>query len=562
MTRTRKALAVVGTAGLAVLLASAVLAPPRALRLRQPDWRPPGAVVRGVFHVHTTRSDGTGTVEEVAGAAARAGLQFVVFTDHGDATRPPEPPRYLSGVLCVDGVEISTSGGHYAVVGLPASPYPLAGEPRDVVEDVARLGGFGVVTHPYSAKPGLSWTGWDTAFDAIEWANADSEWRDESAGRLARALVTYPFRSAETLAWLLDGHEALQRWDRLATSRRVVALAGADAHARFGSPGRSDPYEGRALLRLPSYESSFRTFSLHVSLPAALSGRAADDGWALVEAIRAGHLHTVVDARAAPAAFEFAAHAGDETAAEGDGLPNAGPVVFRVRSNAPVYSDVILFRDGREVHRVTRQSLVYATDKPGTYRAEVRLGGGSRRQVPWIVSNAIVLGTTPPRGAGPEPVVETVQALSPARWKSERDPRSGGEVHATPGGVMLKFRLARGAPAGQYSAIAAPVSIPPGADAIAFDVMAERPMRVSVQVRVPEGDEGERWQRSVYAEPSSRLVVVPIAQMTPAGTTRTPTPRAGAVTSLLFVVDTINTAPGTSGAIAFADVRLVKLRQP
>ena len=34
--------------------------------------------------------------------AARAGLKFIVFTDHGDATRTPDPPAYRSGVLCID----------------------------------------------------------------------------------------------------------------------------------------------------------------------------------------------------------------------------------------------------------------------------------------------------------------------------------------------------------------------------------------------------------------------------------------------------------------------------
>ena len=45
---------------------------------------------RGAFHVHTTRSDGSGTVEEVAAAAQAAGLQFVVLTDHNDFA-PREP---------------------------------------------------------------------------------------------------------------------------------------------------------------------------------------------------------------------------------------------------------------------------------------------------------------------------------------------------------------------------------------------------------------------------------------------------------------------------------------
>ena len=73
--------------------------------------------VPGILHVHTTRSDGRGTPDEVAAAAARAGVAFLVFTDHGDATRTPDAPVYRSGVLCLDGVEVSTTGGHYLEIG-------------------------------------------------------------------------------------------------------------------------------------------------------------------------------------------------------------------------------------------------------------------------------------------------------------------------------------------------------------------------------------------------------------------------------------------------------------
>ena len=37
-----------------------------------------------------TRSDGHGDKPAVAAAAARAGLKFVILTDHGDGTRPPD----------------------------------------------------------------------------------------------------------------------------------------------------------------------------------------------------------------------------------------------------------------------------------------------------------------------------------------------------------------------------------------------------------------------------------------------------------------------------------------
>src|SRR4029079_13065624 len=41
----------------------------------------------GAYHVHSTRSDGNGDVATIAAAAARAGLKFVIITDHGDGTR-------------------------------------------------------------------------------------------------------------------------------------------------------------------------------------------------------------------------------------------------------------------------------------------------------------------------------------------------------------------------------------------------------------------------------------------------------------------------------------------
>ncbi|MEQ1911873.1 MAG: PHP domain-containing protein, partial [Vicinamibacterales bacterium] len=157
--------------------------------------------VRGLLHVHSQLSDGRGSADDIAAAAARAGLQFVVLTDHGDGTRRPDAPAYRAGVLVIDGVEISTRGGHYVAVGLPQSPYPLAGDPADVVEDVRRMGGFGIVAHPDSPKPELRWTDWSAPFDAVELINPDTSWRvrasrGDLAGKwlLGRSLLAYPAR--------------------------------------------------------------------------------------------------------------------------------------------------------------------------------------------------------------------------------------------------------------------------------------------------------------------------------------------------------------------------------
>ena len=253
---------------LAVLAAvTPQLLPPPSAATPAPHWRTNGMTVRGAYHVHSTVSDGTGSIDEIAAAAARAGLQFVILTDHGDGTRVPGPPSYRSGVLCIEAVEVNTTGGHLVALGASPSPYPLAGTPQAVLEDVHRLGGMGIAAHPESPRASLRWSGWDVPLDGIEWLNADSEWRDELLESLGRLMLTYALRPAETLTAALDRPDSvLARWDAATASARVVGLAGADAHARLGFRQQTDPFEETWHVKVPSYEASFKAFSLRVLL--------------------------------------------------------------------------------------------------------------------------------------------------------------------------------------------------------------------------------------------------------------------------------------------------------
>ncbi|HEY2906284.1 MAG TPA: hypothetical protein VGJ29_10330, partial [Vicinamibacterales bacterium] len=257
-------------AGLVAAVAGFVVLtiPPRRLALHDD---PSDASIPGIIHVHSTRSDGSSTPDDIAAAAGRAGLRFVVFTDHGDATRVPDSSTYRSGVLCIDAVEISTTGGHYIALDMAAAPYPLAGDPRGVVDDVHRLGGFGIVAHPDSPKEQLQWKDFTVPFDGIEAVNLDTGWRrwvqqargsdlgarDRwSAGtRLLAALVDYPFRPPEIIASLTSprGRDlGIERTlDAEMLRRRIVTTAGADAHAKMGL--RGDPGDTALSIPIPGY---------------------------------------------------------------------------------------------------------------------------------------------------------------------------------------------------------------------------------------------------------------------------------------------------------------------
>jgi PHP domain len=540
----------------AVALYVALTLPPAALRL---PTAMPSAVVNGAYHMHTDRSDGTGSVDDVAKAAARAGLAFVIITDHGDATRPPDAPAYRHGVLCIDAVEISTDGGHLVALGLTGpAPYPLGGAARDVIDDVHRLGGAAIAAHPDSPKPELRWRG-GADVDGIEWLSADSEWRDESSGRLLAAAARSTVRGAETLVSLFARpRRTLQRWDSAARSHRVFGLAAVDAHARIGWDETEEPRRW-TLIKWPSYFTMFRTLTQSVVLDAPLAGDAPADARRLLDAIRQGRSFSVVAGIARPGLLDFGASQSGVPVPMGGELPEPGaPATFHVTVPGAPGARVALMQNGREV-ATARGTLVYSgPSSPGPFRAEVYLGATG---VPWLASNPIFsLGPDVLAGPSGEEIAQStseVVAFDPgAAWTVERDPESVGGIDRRDAEIGLRFRLAGGAPAGQYSALSLPVDAQAGFDRVQFTVRASRPMRLSVQLRLPGGRDGQRWRRSVYVETTPRTVVVPLREFEPVGSTTTQRPIVARVRALLFVVDTVNTAPGTAGQVWLSAVGL------
>lgn len=569
-------------AAVILLLAAVVLSlPPRAIEIDQAAWHPrlPGTVVRGAYHVHTRRSDGTGTLDSVGRAAGRAGLDFVVLADHGDATTTPEPPSLRSGVLVIDGVEVSTTGGHLVALDIPAAPYPLAGEPATVVEDVTRLGGFGIAAHPDSPKRELAWEAWSEPLDGFEWLNADTEWRNESGWRLLQTLAHYPLRPVETLAALFERPGAtLARWDRLSSEgRRLVALGAADAHARLGLRRETDPYGDGLALELPSYETAFRVFSLSVELDRPLSGMPAVDARRLLDAVKQGRVLTTIDGLARGGRLEFWAEGGGRLHRMGDLVAGDVDLRFTARAAAPAGAEIRLLANGQPVAVSTGVELVHdvpvaVAERQGltAYRVEVVGVSQTDRTLPWIVTNPIFVGREAPRAA------ERVARLDDAReadgtrlaesadvagWRIEKDPRSTGmmlvPVDALPGDATLEFEIATGS---DEAWVAAVHPLPPGvAEApwsrVTFRARAEQPMRVSVQLRAPTPGRDQRWQRSIYLDSTERVVSLALADLRPVRSADPQTPRDDA-DSLLFVVDRTNSHAGARGRVWLSDIML------
>jgi hypothetical protein len=212
-----------------------------------PEWP------RGAFHVHTKRSDGQGTVEQVAAAAKATGLQFVVLTDHNDFTS--REPVFVEGVLMVQGVEISTPHGHLVAFGMQT---PLDG-PRARQEGVSAVeaaGGISVLAHPIQEKnPWRDPEGAQRA-QGFELYSADTFLRDALRSpftRLLPAVGAYFGEPLHGLMILVNRQPAsTERLLELTRARPRLALCSHDAHGQ------------------PRYRDVFRSMAMYLP-PAALS---------------------------------------------------------------------------------------------------------------------------------------------------------------------------------------------------------------------------------------------------------------------------------------------------
>lgn len=562
----RRLLLATAAALAAVALYLVFTLPPRAIAL---DGDIPDHVVFGAYHVHSSRSDGTDPVASIAAAARAAGLSFVVVTDHGDGTRAPDRPAYVDDVLVIDAVEIGTAGGHLVALGLRgASPYPLGGPAGDVLEDVHRLGGAAIVAHPDSPEPTQRWprgggrggAAGSQAYDGLEWLNADSQWRDEGSLPLVAAGLRSLFRPAESVVTVFSRPEqTLQRWDQATRTRAVVGLAAADAHGGISvERGAGGEARRTTLLRIPSYGAMFRAMAQAVVLDGPLTGEALVDAARVEDALRAGATFSVIRALAEPATVEFTAAGPDGVEVSMGGRLDAGRVSFRASVPQAPGVTLELWHQGRALAAGQGRLEHTAEAALGAYRVEVRFPGAD---VPWIVSNPIYvrapLAAGRPESAAPAPPAgEVVPLPADDRWVIERDPTSTGLVTLDDGDILFDVELGGGPPSGQYVALVAPVQGNAGYDRIQFTISAESPMRVSLQLRLPGGRDGLRWRRSVYVGTAPRDVVVRLEDLEPVGGTTSQQPVVARIQSVLFVVDTVNTLPGTAGRLRISNVGL------
>jgi hypothetical protein len=95
-----------------------------------------------------------------------------------------------------------------------------------------------------------------------------------------------------------------------------------------------------------------------------------------------------------------------------------------------------------------------------------------------------------------------------------------------------------------------------GWDTVSLVASADRPVRVSVQLRDGRSSEDIRWRASFYADREPRSISIPFGRFISTVPMETRALRVEEMDAFLIVVDLVNSAPGTDGELRLESIQL------
>jgi hypothetical protein len=315
---------------------------------------------RGVIHCHSHLShDSDGTFEQIAEAARRVDLDFVVMTDHiapGVVERGREEAQRFneSGQrpLFIIGAEIGPMNN--AVLAFPLKGY-VADRHDGVERIVAAACAQGAAAFIDHAERFRSWDVADAgSLDGVEIYNLHANIKDaDRRATILRGLLLSP---GPMLRRTIECPPTnLQKWDTLLARQRAPVVSGGDAHAQYWSQLLAGGVVGL-------YERVFKITTTHVLV------RELDEA-SVMDALRRGRSFVAFDIWRDATGFAFTATDGATKWWMGDDVPWSEALTLRV--TVPYYGTIMLVKDGKTVATQHTNTFQFKPPGPGVYRVEV-----------------------------------------------------------------------------------------------------------------------------------------------------------------------------------------------
>ena len=343
----------------------------------------------GAIHIHSTFSDGTGQVPEIAKAAEEIGLDFIILTDHNTLRALDEGyEKWFGNTLCLVGCEINDkeNKNHYLAFGIDET-YSTRMSAKNYVKKVKEAGGVGFLAHPHEKRthikehPPYPWVEWDTNdFTGIEIWNHMSEWMENLTEQNKYQAFLHPLRTI-----VAPPPETLKLWDELNVERTVVGIGGVDAHAH------KQNLFGFFEVEIFPYKVLFKSIRTHILLDSELATEnnkqnISRSKKAIYKSLELGNCFVANDYHADSTGFRFYAQTSNKTFQMGESFPFGKDIILNV--TVPIKSsEVQIIRNGKCVNKTEDSQIQFNVKHPGAYRVQVYFFGKA-----WIFSNHIRIG--------------------------------------------------------------------------------------------------------------------------------------------------------------------------
>ena len=351
----------------------------------------------GVLNIHSTKSIGSGSYQEIVLAAQKTGLDFIFINDLNDTDVDKSHEKYYDHLLVFIDAEFSYLDSRVLFYSKDDyKNFTSIGQGQARIADrlsEKRKGntrdGLMVLAHPF--KKGHEWQGaLPNGFDGIEVLNLKSVWQsvwNENKFSFLWSMLIYPFNPELALLRMFPFPEKeFALWDQLNKKQKTLGFAGADAEAKLKYPKN---------LEVPSYETMFNIVRTHVLLSSELTGDFKGDANKIKNALRDGHFYFSLDKMANPVGFNaLVSGANGQNSMMGEQVSWSDSLNLEISfTQKPLYPiDVMIFKDGEKILSSNSLNTSYALLDKGVYRVVVRIIPtfplpDGKKWVPWIITN-------------------------------------------------------------------------------------------------------------------------------------------------------------------------------
>lgn len=343
----------------------------------------------GAVHIHSTFSDGTGKVNEIAEIASDVGLDFIILTDHNTLRAKNEGyEKFYDNTFLLVGCEINDkeNKNHYIAVGIdepPSTRLPA----KEYVNQVKKAGGIGFLAHPHEKRdslpehPPYPWTAWDVnEYTGIEIWNHMSEWMEGLTEENKYQSFVHPLRTIQA-----PPKETLEFWDTVSLEKHVTGIGGIDAHAHKVN------FLGFFDLEVFPYKVLFKSIRTHILTDEKIKADNSDQNIAstkkiILKSLEKGLCFVSNYYHSNASGFRYFCEGNDRIYQMGETVPFGESVTLRVILPG-VTAKIDLLHNGKICSSTESYEAEFKVSKKGIYRVEISIDGKA-----WIFSNHIRLG--------------------------------------------------------------------------------------------------------------------------------------------------------------------------